>query len=114
MNGSIATAMATSIQRRGGSYQLRITHPLLIRPYFATLSTRDEAEASRDGLMALLKSGVVPQVMKVDPAGQDNPLLLSIVRDYEKKAPITASDQALLGHMTRERSQCTRARNRCL
>jgi len=94
--------MATSIQKRGTKYQLRITHPLLIRPFFATLPSEEEACASRDGLMALLEKGVVPQVMKVTPLEQDNPLLLSVIRDYEKKAPITKSDQALFGHMTRE------------
>ena len=90
--------MASSIQERGGKFQLRVVHKLLVKPFFSTFDERIEAERVRDQLGAMLASGVVPVELIAGPGrGAHDPLLIEIIRAYLKGAPVTDSDDALLG-----------------
>ncbi len=95
--------MATSVQPRGSRFQLRVTHKLLPKPFFFTFDTETEARSSGDQLSALLARGVVPgELLAPTPKRGDDPLLIEIVRAYCIGAPITDSDDALLGNMLPE------------
>lgn len=94
--------MATSIQIRGDKAQLRVTHKLLPKAFFHTFDTEPEAATYRDQLMALLSRGIVPAELLVPTANANDPLLIEVIRDYTKTAPITDSDDALLGQMLAE------------
>ena len=94
--------MAISVQARGAKHQLRVTHRLLPKPFFATFDAEVEARNYGEQLHALLQNGVVPAELLADAPKGDDPLLIEVIRRYEKGAPITDSDQALLGHMMDE------------
>jgi len=90
--------MPSNIQERSGNCQLRVTHKLLKKPFFATFDQRAEAERVRDQFEAMLASGVVPAELIAGPArGTHDPLIIEVVRSYLKTAPATDSDDALLG-----------------
>lgn len=91
--------MAVNVQARGNRHQLRVTHPLLPRPFFATFDSDPEARNYGQQLHALLERGVVPAELLEKGPRADDPLLIEVVRRYEKSAPITDSDTALLRHM---------------
>ena len=97
--------MAISVQpRAGGRYQLRATHRLLPRAFFATFDTETEARAYGAQLRALLDRGIVPAGL-IEPAAAAraaDPLLVELVRNYCKAAQVTNSDDALLGLMLDE------------
>jgi integrase len=88
----------SSIQPRGNKFQLRVKHKLLSAPYFHTFDDKDEAISFGKRMDALLKRGMVPEVLQkaAKPSRGDDPLLLEIVRGYTKGAPMTTSDDALL------------------
>lgn len=95
--------MSISVQARGDKHQLRVKHALLPKPYFRTFDTDTEATNYGQQLRALLDQGVVPQELIAAPArGADDPLLVEIIRGYTKAAPLTDSDDALLGVMLPE------------
>jgi integrase len=92
--------MGINVQARGKRHQLRVTHKLLGRPFFATFDTESEANSYGQQLHALLERGIVPAELLSDaPRRSDDKLLVEIIRAYSKAAPITDSDSALLGHM---------------
>lgn len=92
--------MGINVQTRGQRHQLRVTHKLLVRPYFFTFDTYDEANGYGQQLHALLERGIVPAELVTDaPRRSDDRLLIEIIRAYTKAAPITDSDSALLGYM---------------
>ncbi len=91
--------MATSVQLRGARYQLRVTHKLLPKPFFFTFDTESEARTYGEQLSALLGRGIVPAELLAAEAKGDDPLLIEVIRMYMKHAPITDSDEALLGSM---------------
>ena len=95
--------MAISIQARGARHQLRVRHALLPRPFFFTFPTEPEARTYGEALESLLARGIVPaELLAVEPRRADDPLLIEIIRAYAKSAPITDSDDELLGHMLPE------------
>lgn len=94
--------MAVNVQVRGNRHQLRVTHGLLPRAFFATFDAAREARDYGDQLQAMLDRGVVPQELVAAAPKGDDPLLIEVIRAYTKAAPITASDDALLGHMLPE------------
>jgi integrase len=95
--------MAVSVQARGNKHQLRVTHKLLPRPFFHTFDTEPEARSYGQQLHALLARGIVPaELLAVQASAAPNPLLVQLIRDYTKSAPITDSDEAQLGHMLAE------------
>ena len=95
--------MGLNIQQRGSNFQLRVTHKLLHKPFFATFDSRVEAERAGLQLSAMLASGVVPIELLAGPErGGHDPLVIEIIRGYLKNAPITDSDDALLGVLMNE------------
>lgn len=89
--------MAVSVQMRNGRAQLRVTSPLLPRPFFHTFDTELEARKYGKQLAELLARGIVPvELQQRAPAAAD-PLLVQIIRGYCKAAPVAPSDEALLG-----------------
>ena len=96
-------AMSVTVQVRGNRAQLRVKHRLLPRPFFATFPTEAEARSYGDRLHAMLDAGVVPAELLAEPERKaDDKLLLELVRQYTKHAPITDSDNALLDTMMDE------------
>lgn len=95
--------MSVNVQARGARFQLRVRHRLLPRAFFATFDTETEAWVYGRQLDALLDKGVVPAELasRDAPRGPD-PLLIEVIRAYTKAAPITESDDALLGTMLPE------------
>ena len=94
--------MAVNVQARGSRHQLRVMHGLLPRAFFATFETEREARDYGDQLHAMLDRGVVPQELVAAAPKGDDPLLMEVIRQYTKAAPITASDDALLSQMMPE------------
>ncbi len=94
--------MSVSVQARGAKHQLRVKHRLLPRPFFFTFETEAEARTYGAQLHALLDRGVVPQELLASPPKGHDPMLVEMVRSYCKGAPITDSDNALLGSMLDE------------
>lgn len=88
--------MAISVQPRGNRFQLRVTHKLLHKPFFFTFDTDVEARSYGEQLQALLHRGIVPsELLAPEPKGHD-PLVIEMIREYTKGAPITPSDDAIL------------------
>ncbi|WP_159272045.1 site-specific integrase [Variovorax boronicumulans] len=88
-----------SIQLRpNGTWQVRVKHRLLNKPYFSTFDTEPEARQCDEQFKAMLKRGVVPVELleTAKPTKGDDPLLIEVIREYTQKAPITRSDDALL------------------
>ena len=95
--------MSISVQARGSRHQLRVIDKLLPRPFFFTFDTEEEARTYGMQLKALLGRGIVPaELLAAAPRGADDPLLVEVIRAYTKAAPITDSDEALLGVMLEE------------
>ena len=86
-----------SIQQRGNKHQLRVKHKLLPKPFFFTFDTEAEAKTYGEQLEALLSRGIPPQELLAKPPVADDPLLIEVIREYSKRAPITDSDSKLLG-----------------
>ena len=63
--------MATFVKQRGKSFQLRVIHRLLPKPFHFTFPTKPEADAYGEKLVSMLERGVVPQEMLVT----DTPLM---------------------------------------
>lgn len=90
--------MGMNVQARGERFQLRVTHPLLPRPFFHTFELRDEAEAYGMRLLSVLATGKVP----ADIMGQLNgpkrthdPLVADVLdayRDQQESASRTDHD----------------------
>ena len=94
--------MPGNVQARGRRHQLRVTHDLLPKAFFATFEGEREARDYGEQLHVLLDRGVVPQELLAATPKGDDPLLIEVIRSYTKAAPITASDDALLGQMLSE------------
>lgn len=85
-----------TITERNGRHQLRIKSKLLSKPYFSTFDTLEKAEEYRDVLMSWLKRGIVPQELQDDAPAAAAPLVVEIVRSYQKLGPVTAFDAEML------------------
>jgi integrase len=95
--------MGINVQARpGGRHQLRVRHALLPRPFFFTFATPEEANTYGAQLWALLSQGVVPSDLVAPQTSAPTPLLVEVIRAFTKAAPITTSDEALLGTMLEE------------
>lgn len=93
-----------TITQRGSGHQLRIKNRLLAKPWFHTFDTREEAELQMSIFESMLKGGVVPQELLAvtAPTRGSDPLLIEVIREYTKKAPITKSDDDLLTVVVKE------------
>lgn len=91
--------MPMNIQARGAKHQLRVTHDLLAKPYFHTFDSATAASNAGNALLAMLSRGVVPgELLAPAPDGRrgPDPLVTQVISEYERLAPITASDADLL------------------
>jgi len=88
--------MAQNIQERDGRFQLRIKHRLLDRPYFSTFDSEKEAIEYRDTLKSWLKRGIVPRGIQPDEPTVKDPLVVEVIRSYEKLGPVTPFDAEML------------------
>lgn len=94
--------MAISVQRRGTAHQLRVTHRLLPKPFFHTFDDEVEARTYGQQLRDLLDRGIVPAELAAATPRSADPLVVELVRAYCKDAPITDSDNVLLGQVLDE------------
>lgn len=94
--------MAVNVQQRGSRWQLRVTHALLPRSFFATFDAEAEARSYGEQLAKLLERGIVPAELAANPPRRGNPLLIEVLRGYVKTASLAPSDEALLGAMLAE------------
>lgn len=90
-----------SVTKRGNRFQVKVVHRLLPKPYYLQFDDEVAARSASDKLMSMLAAGVIPVEMLAPKAAHD-PLLLEIVRDYTKLAPVTDSDNLLLTTMLPE------------
>ena len=63
--------MATSVQRKGNRYQLRVQHRLLPRRFWFSFATEEEARAYGRQLARLLDAGIVPSEFANAPPAHD-------------------------------------------
>ena len=95
--------MAVNVQPRGSRFQLRVTNKLLPKAFFSTFGTHEEASAYGAQLAALLARGIVPaELLASDAKAVGDLMLIEVIRGYMKAAPVTDSDDALLGQMLEE------------
>lgn len=104
VRGSLQTAaMSVTVRPRGARFELRVRDRLLPKPFYFTFDGHAEAQAYGDQLKALLARGIVPaELLAGEPRTAADPLLVEVIRAYTKAAPITDSDDALLGQMLGE------------
>lgn len=94
--------MASIQETKNGKFQVRIKNKVLPKPLFFTFDSRDEAVAYADNATAMLKQGIVPQVLldlsveKQQAVDASSPLLVQVVRAYVDAAPVAESDAKLL------------------
>lgn len=90
--------MAINVQPRGSKHQLRVTHKLLPKPFFATFDTEDGARDYGQQIEVLLARGIVPAELLAAPAvSGDDPVVSALIGEYLRLAPVTDSDEELLG-----------------
>jgi len=78
--------MATGVLPRGGKFQLCVKNKLLPKPFYHSFNTEIEADNYGKQLRALLAQGIVPRELleQVPQAAKASPLLLEMMRAYEK------------------------------
>jgi hypothetical protein len=87
-----------SVKMRGNSYQLRVVHRLLPKPFYHSFEDETEAINYGEQLEAMLARGIVPQELLAVPKTSDDPLLPRLISAYCDEAhAITESDDRLLG-----------------
>lgn len=86
--------MATIRQRRNGTYELRVTHRTLAKPYYSTHDSEADAATYATKLVAALDRGDVPPELR---RVEERVVRLSVaLRDYLNLAPIAASDRPMV------------------
>lgn len=101
--------MAAVRERKNGTFELKFTHPLFVKPYWTTFPTRSEADGYADRLGELMDAGVVPPELKhllaptepVQQTGVKSIAVSIMLRDYLNSAPIAASDMAMVESLRR-------------
>lgn len=96
--------MAVNVQARGGKYQLRVRHALLPKDFFHTFGSPEEAYAYGNQLDALLGRGVIPQELVASSTKALSPLLIEVMRDYERdpNLRIAATEMPTLALLAKE------------
>lgn len=89
---------------RGNKYQLRVKSKLLLKPYFATFDTVEEAWEQAAKLESALALGFVPvALLEKGVAKSQDPDLPALVQQYrENSNALTDSDDELLGTMSKD------------
>lgn len=93
--------MSTVRQTKSGSFELRITHRALNKPYYSTHDTEELARAYAGRLVALLDRGEVPPELRAAPAAAAKPVpLRAALGEYLARAPIAPSDRPMVQWLT--------------
>jgi integrase len=87
--------MATIRERANGTYELRVTHPKLQRPYYSTHDDHGQAEAYAKRLKDALDRGEVPPELQQQPRTRAVPVS-QMLRAYLNGAPIAPSDRPMV------------------
>lgn len=69
---------------------------MLPKAFFATFDEEEGARNYGEQLVALLNRGIVPVELTTPAPNGNDPLVVELIREYTKLAPITASDDAIL------------------
>lgn len=85
--------MGTIRVRDNGSVELRITHAVLAKPYYSTHESEPAAAKYMTWIEAMLDRGQVPPELQQRPKTLPLAVMLG---DYQKQAPIAASDQPMV------------------
>jgi integrase len=85
-----------SVKQRGDKFQLTVKNKLLSKPYYETFDSEVEAYRSGQLYESVLLKGKIPAEM-AEPVQGSDAMLLEAIRLYTQLAPITDSDQKLLG-----------------
>lgn len=87
--------MPTIRERPNGTFELRVVHRTLPKPYYATLTTRDQAEGYATKLVQMLDRGEVPPELKPAEARPQTKLSV-VIRDYIRLPSLADSDRAMV------------------
>lgn len=87
--------MATIRERANGTFELRVTHPKLPRPYYSTHDDRQQAESYAKRLKDALDRGEVPPELQQTPRVRSIPAS-QMLRAYLNGAPIAPSDRPMV------------------
>ncbi len=88
-----------AVTQRGAKWQVRIKHKLLPKPFFYTFEDEAAARSYAHQLEAALAHGIVPiELLDAKPKrpGADDPLIITIIRDYSKAVNVAPSDEPTL------------------
>jgi integrase len=87
--------MATIRPRANGTFELRIVHRCLPKPYYTTHDTREQAQAYASRLIEALNSGYVPPELQQAKAKPDIKVSV-LLRDYLRRGRISESDRPVV------------------
>ena len=88
------------VRPRGASFELRVKHKLLPRPFYATFPSEDEADSYGQKLDAMLDAGVLPSELQTPAQPAADLPVMAVVRGYlANAAHLTPSDDKLLASM---------------
>ena len=90
-----------NVKQRGDKFQLTVKHKLLLKPYYETFDDKVAAERAGQLYEAILLGGKVPQEMTA-PVQGSSAMLMDAIKSYTQLAPITDSDNDLLGNVVDE------------
>lgn len=89
--------MATIKVLSSGAFQIRVVSKHLLKPFYATFSTREEAVAYSNHLTALLSQGIVPQTLSVDEGARRSSWTIQrCIAEYVRADSVPLSEVKLL------------------
>lgn len=88
--------MGTIRKRSNGTFELRVTHRLLPKPYYTTHDTHEQANEYDVRLKASLDQGFVPPELMAPVAASKRVPLSLMLRQYLNEAPISATDRPMV------------------
>lgn len=91
--------MGTIRQRSNGTYELRVTHRALEKPYYTTHDTREQAQRYDADLKRALDAGQVPKELQKPKRGKT---LLSVLETYQGWSGLAKSDVEVVSLLIRQ------------
>jgi integrase len=89
--------MSTIRRRANGTFEMRVVHRLLPKPFYSTHDSEAQAKEYAGRLIAALDRGQVPPELQAkSKTVEDRRKLSNILRDYLNAAPIAASDRPMV------------------
>lgn len=89
-----ASPMGTIRQRSNGTFELRVVHKALEKPYYTTHNNRQAAERYNDALVAALDRGDVPPELR--PAGMQHAPMDRVLKLYAENVQLAYSDRPMV------------------